>query len=94
MEVVSAYSWELTPSRERSLWYVRTPARSVTPITAESLFVGSALLVAVIDTDPADEGATKVAVVVVWLLNVPAVADHVTPALPRSLATAAVKGRD
>ena len=45
---VSAYSCEFTPERELSLRHVRTPERSVTPMTAEALLVTSALLVPVI----------------------------------------------
>ena len=45
--VVSAYSCVFVPSRERLLWYVATPARSVTPTVTEALLVLSVTLVAV-----------------------------------------------
>src|ERR1700730_13559323 len=63
-------------------------------MVAEALFVTSALLVAVTLTHPAVCGAEKAAVVTVWLVNDPAEVVHVTPALPISFATAAVKVSD
>jgi hypothetical protein len=92
--VVSAYSFAFTPSRDKSLWYVVTPARSVTPIVAVADFVPSATLVAVTVIAPAAPGATYVAVVVLCALKLPALADQVTPALPTSLVTDAVNGSD
>jgi hypothetical protein len=49
------------------------------------------LLVAVIVKDPA-AGEENVAVVAVWTVSVPPEVVHVTPALLRSLVTAAVSG--
>src|SRR6266436_6660748 len=43
----SAYSCVLAPSRSRSLWYVYTPGKSVTPTVADALRVASVTLVAV-----------------------------------------------
>ena len=71
-----------------------TPGRSVAPIVAEALLVTSATLVAVTVTTPGIVGATYTAEVVDWLLNEPALADQVTPALPTSWATVAVKVSD
>jgi hypothetical protein len=79
------------PSRATSLWYVVTPARSVTAIVAVALFVASTLLVAVIVIPlPGEFGATYVAVVAACALNVPDDAVHVTPAPPTSFATVAL----
>ena len=56
-EAVKANSLRFPPVRELSLWYVNTPARSVTPIVAEALFVLSAWLRAVtVCTSPAEGG--------------------------------------
>ncbi len=68
-----------------------TPARSVTPTVADADFVLSALLVAVTVNEPAVV-EEKVMEVGVELVNVPPVLVQVTPALPTSLFTVAVRG--
>ena len=76
------------------------PAKSVTLIALEALFVTSATLVATIEYKPAADGATYVAEFVVTLVNVPHAlpeqfgpeANHVTPAAPTSFVTVAVTG--
>ena len=68
-------------------------ARSVTPTIAVAFLLLSAALVAVMVIWPAPAGGTKVAVVAVFGLKVPAVALQITPAAPTSLVTVAVSGR-
>jgi hypothetical protein len=54
---VRTYSCEFTPLREMLLWYVVTPARSVTPTVIEDKEEGLAALVAVMVNCPAVAGA-------------------------------------
>src|ERR1700694_5352199 len=70
------------------------PERFVTPMVAEALLVTSAMLVAVTVTTPEVLGATKLAVRIVCAEKDPAEAVHVTPALPMSFKTVAVKLSD
>ena len=53
MPVVRAYSWVLVPFRARLLWYVYTPAKSVTATTALADCVVLAMLVATMVCVPA-----------------------------------------
>src|ERR1700761_291151 len=60
LPAVRAYSCALTPSRETSLRYVKTPARPVTPSVMELLCAGLVTLVALMVYEPAVLGAVKV----------------------------------
>jgi hypothetical protein len=91
-EGVNANSLVFVPSRARLLWYVLTPAKSVTPIVAEADFVLSALLVAVIVNDPTVV-EENVAAVNDCVENDPPLFVHVTPAPPTSFVTVAVNGK-
>src|ERR1700735_1863506 len=56
VEEVSPYSCVFAPSRNKSLWWVKTPARSVTATVADAEFAELATVVAVTPCVPAGEG--------------------------------------
>jgi hypothetical protein len=83
LAVVSAYSWLFTPSRDTSLWYVYTPARSVTATVDVAVCVGFAALVATMVCTPVLPAVYRPVELMVPTLELPpAIASTVQVAAP------------